>query len=146
VIVENGFDVDAPIERGWALLCDIPQVAACIPNAELTEVVDAKTYRVKVAVKAGPVAVDYRATVTIESLDEETHTATMAVQGEESRGRGGVRASIVACASARGNATHVDLRADAQISGIVATLGGRLIEGVAKKTVAEFAANLAKRV
>ncbi len=44
----------------------------------------------------------------------------------------------------RHGATHVDLHTNAQISGIVATLGGRLIEGVAKKNVAEFAANLAQ--
>jgi carbon monoxide dehydrogenase subunit G len=50
----------------------------------------------------------------------------------------------VSTASARGGKTHVDLHTDAQISGIVATIGGRLIEGVAQKTVAAFAANLAK--
>ena len=35
------------------------------------------------------------------------------------------------------------LHTDARISGMIATVGGRLIEGVAKKTVAQFATNLA---
>ena len=142
--IDDGFDVDASVERVWPLLCDIPKVAACIPNAAITEVVDANTYRAKVAVKAGPVSVSYGVTIVVESLDAQSHTATLRVQGDESRGRGGVRASVVTQATAVGASTHVSLHTEAQISGIIATVGGRLIEGVAKRTVAEFAANLAK--
>lgn len=144
--IDNAFEVDAPIERVWPFLCDIPQVATCIPNAEITETIDAKTYKAKVSIKAGPVSVSYRATLVVESLDESTHTATIAVTGEESRGRGGVRATIVSQATAIDGKTRVTLHTDAQISGIIATVGGRLIEGVATKTVAEFAANLARRM
>jgi uncharacterized protein len=144
VTIDDGFDVDAPVARVWPLLCDIPKVAGCIPNAEITEVVDPSTYRASVAVRVGPVAVKYGATIVVESLDEATHTATLRVQGDESRGRGGVRASVVSQAVAVGEKTHVTLHTDAQISGIIATVGGRLIEGVAKRTVAEFASNLAK--
>jgi carbon monoxide dehydrogenase subunit G len=146
VTIDDAFEVDAPLERVWAVLKDIPRVATCIPNAEITEVVDEKTYRAKVAVKVGPVAVSYRATIVVESLDEGTHTATLRVQGDELRGRGGVQATVVSRASERDGRTHVDLHAEAQISGIVATVGGRLIEGIAKRTVAEFATNLAKLV
>jgi carbon monoxide dehydrogenase subunit G len=146
VTIEDSFDVDAPLERVWALLKDVPRVATCIPNAEITEVVDEKTYRAKVAVKVGPVSVSYRATILVESMDDQTHTATLRVQGDETRGRGGVKATVVSRASARDGGTHVDLHTDAQVTGIVATVGGRLIEGVAKRTIAEFAANLAKLV
>lgn len=146
MIIDDGFDVAAPVDRVWPVLKDVPRVATCIPNAEITEVVDEQTYRAKVSVKVGPVSVSYRATIFVESFDDATHTATLRVQGEELRGRGGVKASVVSRATGSGDATHVDLHTDAQISGIVATVGGRLIEGVAKKTVAEFAANLAKLV
>jgi uncharacterized protein len=146
MIIDDGFDVDAPVERVWSLLKDVPRVATCIPNAEITAVVDETTYKAKVAVKVGPVSVSYGATIVVESFDDATHTATLRVQGNETRGRGGVKAAVVSRATDRDGKTHVDLHTDAQISGIVATVGGRLIEGVAKKTVAEFAANLAKLV
>jgi hypothetical protein len=146
VIIQDSFEVDAPVERVWPLLKDVPRVATCIPNAEITEVVDERTYRAKVAVKIGPVSVSYRATIVVESFDDAAHAATLRIKGDEMRGRGGVTATVVSTATARDGKTHVDLRTDAQISGIVATVGGRLIEGVAQKTVAQFAENLAKLV
>ncbi len=144
MIIEDGFDVDAPVERVWPVLCDVPRVATCIPNAEITEIIDPKTYKAKVAVKVGPVSVSYGATIVVESLDDATHTATLQVSGNELRGRGGGKAKVVSTATEIGGRTHVALHTDASISGIIATVGGRLIEGVAKKTVAEFAANLTK--
>ncbi|HEX3464616.1 MAG TPA: SRPBCC family protein [Candidatus Elarobacter sp.] len=146
MIIQDSFEVDAPVERVWPLLKDVPRVATCIPNAEITEVVDERTYRAKVAVKIGPVSVSYRATIVVESFDDAAHAATLRIKGDEMRGRGGVTATVVSTATARDGKTHVDLRTDAQISGIVATVGGRLIEGVAQKTVAQFAENLAKLV
>ncbi len=144
MIISDAFDVPAPLERVWPLLKDIPKVAACIPRAEVTEVIDDHTYRAKVSVKVGPVEVSYRAVIDVVSLDDATHTATFKVKGDELRGRGGVTATVVSTATERGGKTHVDLRTDAQISGIVASIGGRLIEGVAQKTVTQFAVNLSK--
>ena len=146
MIIDDAFEVDAPVERVWALLKDVPRVATCIPNAEITEVVNSSTYRAKVSVKVGPVSVSYRATIVVEGFDDAAHVARFTVKGDELRGRGGVNAKVVSTASERDGRTHVDLHTDAQISGIVATVGGRLIEGVAQKTVAQFAANLARLV
>lgn len=146
MIVENAFDVAAPIERAWPVLRDVPRVAACIPGAKVTEIVDDRTYRADVVVKAGPVTVQYRATIVVESIDDAAHRAVLRVDARERSGRGGVKATVTSTARADGDATHVDLRTDAQISGIVATVGGRLIEGIANATVATFAANLGRDV
>jgi carbon monoxide dehydrogenase subunit G len=141
--IDDTFDIDAPLEKTWPVLNDVPRVAGCIPNAEITEIIDDKTYRAKVAVKVGPVSVAYKATIKVASIDDETHTATLDIQGEDTKGRGGVRAKVVSHAEAIGERTRVVLHTDAQISGVIATVGGRLIESVARKTVAEFAKNLA---
>jgi carbon monoxide dehydrogenase subunit G len=60
------------------------------------------------------------------------------------KGRGGVNAAVTSSAEQQGAKTHVTLETDAAISGIIATVGGRLIEGVAKATTAKFASNLEK--
>ena len=146
VIVEDAFDVDAPVDAVWSLLKDIPRVASCIPGVEVTEVIDPRTYRAKASVKVGPVSVSYNATIAVESLDEAAHRAELAVKGDESRGRGGVSAKLISEVLPREGGSHVTLKSDAKISGIVATVGGRLIEGVAKKTIATFAENLRKLI
>jgi carbon monoxide dehydrogenase subunit G len=137
--IDDAFDIDASIDRVWPVFGDVPRVASCIPNAEITEVIDDKTYRAKVAVKVGPVNVAYNATITIVSMDDATHTATIDIVGDEAKGRGGMKAQVIARAEATAEKTHVTLHTEAQISGVVATVGGRLIESVARKTVAEFA-------
>jgi carbon monoxide dehydrogenase subunit G len=140
--IDDQFEIDAPLARVWPVLIDVPRVATCMPNAEITERLDDHTYRAKVAVKVGPVSVNYAATVRVDSIDESTHTAVMSVQGGEVKGRGGVRATLTSQAEAKGDTTLVKLHTDAAVSGVIATVGGRLIESVAKKTIAQFATNL----
>jgi carbon monoxide dehydrogenase subunit G len=142
MIVEDSFHVDAPIDRVWPLLADIPRVARCIPGAEIDERIDDKTFRARVSVKVGPVAVGYRATVQVIELDDARHVARFDVRGDETKGRGGVRAVVTSSATKAEGRTHVTLHADAHLSGIIVTVGGRLIDSVAKKTIAQFATNL----
>ncbi len=146
MIIEDSFHVDAPLHLTWPVLNDIPRVATCIPYAEITEVVDDHTYRAKVSVKVGPVSVSYRATIVVETIDEDAHSATFRVHGDEITGRGGVRAIVMTRAEADGIRTRITLNTEAQVSGVIATVGGRLIEGVARKTVAQFALSLAALV
>ena len=144
MIIEDAFDVAAPIDRAWPMLMDVPRMAACIPGAEITGVIDPKNYRARVSVTVGPVKVGYNTTITIESIDDVSHTATIGVRGDELKGRGGVRATIVSHAEpASDGRTHVTLHTDYTISGPIVSVGGRLIESVARKTIAAFAKNLA---
>ena len=140
------FDVAAPLARVWPVLTDIPRIAGCIPGAEITEKIDDRTYRAKVVMNVGPAEVRYRATVAVDELDESEHRVAMSIKGDDTKGRGGVRVSVVSQATERNGTTHVTLQSDAQISGFLASIGGRQIEGVAKKTVAKFAENLAALV
>jgi carbon monoxide dehydrogenase subunit G len=146
VIIEDSFDIDAPLSRVWPLLSDIPRVANCLPGAAIEEQIDATTYRARATVKVGPVSVGYRATIVVLELDAEKHVARFDVRGDEVKGRGGVRATVTSSATEVAGKTHVTLHSDAHLSGIIVTVGGRLIESVAKKTIAQFATNLAAAV
>ncbi len=44
---DNAFDVPLPPAEAWTWLLDIERIATCLPGAELTEVVDAQTYKGK---------------------------------------------------------------------------------------------------
>ena len=54
---DNSFDVPLPPAEAWPLLVDIRHIVPCMPGAELTEVVDERTYKGKISVPLGPVAV-----------------------------------------------------------------------------------------
>ena len=144
MIIQDEFQVDGSVDHVWSVLKDIPRVAACIPGAEITEVVGPKTYRAKVGLKVGPVSVTYNATILVDELDEAVHRAKFSINGDEIRGRGGVRSTVTSQVLGDGAKSRVTLHADAKISGVIASVGGRLIEGVAKKSIAAFAENLSK--
>ena len=56
---DNSFEVPLPPAEAWAVLMDIRRIAPCMPGAELTDVVDDKTYKGKIAVRLGPVSLAF---------------------------------------------------------------------------------------
>ncbi len=89
--IENSFEVDAPPEAAWALLMDVPRVIPCMPGATLAETVDDDHWKAKLAVKLGPISLNFDADVTREAADEQAHRAVLATDARESRGRGARR-------------------------------------------------------
>src|SRR5437879_39649 len=81
--------VPPPPAQAWPLLMDIKRIAPCMPGAELTEVVDDKTYKGKIGVRLGPVALTFAGTVTFEEIDNANHSARVKAQGTDAKGRGG---------------------------------------------------------
>ena len=50
---ENSFEVALPPDEAWTVLLDIERIAPCMPGADITDVVDQRTYKGKVAVQLG---------------------------------------------------------------------------------------------
>jgi carbon monoxide dehydrogenase subunit G len=103
VLIASNATIEAPLDKVWELLQDIPRVSGCMPGAEITETVDDHTWKAKVGVKVGPLSVGYNATITRQSLDPVAHSATMRVEAVDSKGRGTISATIVTSAVANGN-------------------------------------------
>ncbi|HEV3495086.1 MAG TPA: SRPBCC family protein, partial [Actinomycetes bacterium] len=93
--IENTVEVDAPLDRVWALVNDIPRVAPCMPGAALTGVGDDDTYEGTVAVKLGPLRMSYKGKVVVEAVDEANHSARLAASGRDTKGAGTAKASVV---------------------------------------------------
>jgi carbon monoxide dehydrogenase subunit G len=89
---DNSFEVPLPPAEAWTVLMDIRRIAPCMPGAELTEAVDDKTYKGKIAVRLGPVALAFAGTVIFEEIDAVNHRARIKAQGQDSKGRGGANA------------------------------------------------------
>jgi uncharacterized protein len=139
--IENVVEVDAPVDRVWALVNDIPRVAPCMPGAALTGVVDDKTYEGTVAVKLGPLRMSYKGKVVVEEVDEAARSARLAASGKDTKGAGTARASVETRLEPVGDArTRMTVSSDVQLTGRVASFGrGGAINDVATRLFGEFA-------
>jgi len=139
--IENTVEVDAPLDRVWALVNDIPRVAPCMPGAALTGVHDDDTYEGTVAVKLGPLRMSYKGKVVVEGVDEANHSARLAATGKDVKGAGTARASVETRLEAVGdNHTRLHVTSDVQLTGKVASFGrGGAINDVATRLFGQFA-------
>jgi uncharacterized protein len=139
--IENTIEVDAPLDRVWALVNDIPRVAPCMPGAALTGVLDDQTYEGTVAVKLGPLRMSYKGKVTVEDVDEANHSARLAASGRDTKGAGTAKASVETRMEAAGDThTRLHVTSDVQLTGKVASFGrGGAINDVATRLFGQFA-------
>jgi carbon monoxide dehydrogenase subunit G len=143
VRLEESFEVDAPVEDVWRALIDVQRVAPCLPGAEITEVGEDGTYRGNFQVKLGPTTAAYRGTLKLESLDEAAHVATMSANGQDKRGQGSAKATMVSTVTEAEGGTRVHVDTDFTITGRLARFGrGGMIQDISKRLLGDFAACL----
>jgi carbon monoxide dehydrogenase subunit G len=141
---DNSFEVPLPPAEAWAVLTDIRRIAPCMPGAELTDVVDEHTYRGKIAVRLGPVALAFAGTVLFEEMDATNRLARMKAQGNDAKGRGGANAKASFRLEPAGTGTKVLVHTDLALSGSVAQYGRGvgMIQATAAAIMGQFANNL----
>lgn len=138
--IENSFEVTASKAKAWDLLMDVPRVVPCMPGAELTETVDDSNWKAKVAVKLGPIALQFAADVARTEVDEGSNRVVLSTKAREMRGRGGAQATIESRLTELGPAsTRVDVTTDLSLSGSVAQYGRGIVQDVAGQMVGKFA-------
>jgi carbon monoxide dehydrogenase subunit G len=146
---DNSFEVPLAPGDAWKMLLDIRRIAPCMPGAELTEIVDERTYKGRIGVRLGPVALTFAGTVKFEEIDEASRTARIAAQGGDAKGRGAATASSSfrlepADGSTGATGTRVLVHTNLALSGAVAQYGRGvgIIQLTAAQIVSQFAANL----
>jgi carbon monoxide dehydrogenase subunit G len=140
VLIEDSFTVHTPVDRLWAFIQDVERIAPCMPGAELTEVVDDRTWKGKVLVKFGPVQMTFSGTVVMEERDDATHRAKLSAKGSEQRGKGVANAKVESWLEPAGeDGTTVHIRSDITITGAAAQLSRGLLPEVSKLLTKQFA-------
>ena len=141
---DNSFEVPLPPDKAWPVLMDIKRIAPCMPGAELTEVVDDKTYKGKIGVRLGPVALTFAGTVRFEEIDNANHSARVKAQGTDAKGRGGANAAASFRLEPVANGSKVLVHTDLALSGSVAQYGRGvgMIQATAAQIINQFAGNL----
>jgi carbon monoxide dehydrogenase subunit G len=139
VQIENTFTVAHPVDDLWTFMLDVERVAPCMPGARLTETVDERTWKGKVAVKLGPVSLSFAGVVTIEERDDAAHRVVLSAKGMEEKGKGAANAKVTSWLEPDGSNTTVRMLSDLTLSGSVAQLSRGLLPEVSKKLTKEFA-------
>jgi carbon monoxide dehydrogenase subunit G len=145
---DNTLEVPLPPDEAWKVLLDIQRIAACIPGAELTEVVDAQTYKGRVAVRIGPVAMSLVGQARLEDIDSANRKARLKAQGADPKGRGSADSVIDFRLEPAGNGTRVLIHTDVKLAGSIAQYGrgSGMIQSVASQLIAQFGSALKAQI
>jgi carbon monoxide dehydrogenase subunit G len=147
VILDQHVIIQAPVERVWDFLMDIPSVAGCVPGIESVEQLEDDTYLGTLKVKVGPIGVTLSGKVTVTERDRENLRSAMRVQAAEKRLNSAVNAQASMTLVARGaNETEVNIHTDASILGKLGEFGQAVMRKKADQVVAEFARNMAREL
>ncbi|HEY1542199.1 MAG TPA: SRPBCC family protein [Xanthobacteraceae bacterium] len=145
---DNAFEVPLPPEQAWPVLMDIQRIAPCMPGAQLTEVVDDRTYKGNIGVRLGPVALTFAGTVKFEEIDDASRRARVKAQGTDAKGRGGANAAASFRLEPVPAGCKVLVHTDLTLSGSVAQYGRGvgMIQATAAQLMKQFAENLKKQL
>jgi carbon monoxide dehydrogenase subunit G len=132
-------------EKVWGALNDPEILKKSIPGCqEMTRNGD-DGFAATAKVKIGPVSATFKGNVKLTDMDPPNGYR---ISGEGNGGiagfaKGGAK---VALSEAEGGGTVLNYDVEANVGGKIAQLGGRLINGVAKKYADEFFSNFAKEL
>jgi len=138
--IEERFVVKAPAAAVWAYLIDPRRVVTCLPGAELSEIVDERTFHGLVKVKVGPVGVSYRGRVRLEEVDEAARRVRMTAEGREASGAGSAKMRMESrLVEGPGGETEVTVTAEVDVAGKLVQFGRGMIEQVSHQVFSQFA-------
>ncbi len=137
-IVET-IEVQRSPDQVWALFQDVPELARCLPGAELTEDRGGGVYAGNVSVKLGPMSATFEGEAVVET-DAERRSGKVVGKGVDKAGgsMGRVDVAYVLVATDDGG-TRVDIDAEVHLSGAVAQFGRTgLIKEMSSRLIGEF--------
>jgi len=123
--------IAAPIETVWAFLMDVNKVAACAPGFQSLEVLGDEHWKAVVSVGIGAVKAKFTLDVTRPEMEEPTH---MVVKGRGKAPGSAVEMSgDMVLTSLNDAETQMDWKASVVVSGTIASVGARLLQGTAER-------------
>ncbi len=146
MLIKNDFEVAEPVEKVWQFFDNIPQVAACLPGAELTDDLGDERYKGRVAVRMGPVRLSFAGTADITERDNAGKRIVVHASGADEKGRGQASMVVTATLVRSGRGTKVAVTQDLQLSGAAAQYGRGMISDVTAVLMRDFSARLQDRI
>ena len=137
-------DIAAPRERVWQRLMDPQFVAQSAPGVESVETLDPNNFKVVSAFGVGSIKVRFKLDVELSDV-VEPERAIMRARGKAPGSAVDVVSSM-RLEDAGDGQTRLAWKATSDVSGTVASVGARLLEGTARKLIEQFWTDFARRV
>jgi carbon monoxide dehydrogenase subunit G len=133
---------NAPVDRVWALLMDTDRVAGCLPGCKGLHPIGDDRYEAELAVSVAAISGNFKGTIALQDKDPPWFYRLLV----EGNGRPGfVKGEAKVTLVPDGERTTVQIEADAEAGGMIARVGQRLLEGVARMTMDRFYECLSKQ-
>ena len=132
---EGTVQIDAPRDKVWAFVMDPDQVGQCGPGVETIEVIDDTHF--KATAKVGVGFISARFVVNMEFAEVTPPDAATIKAHGQAPGSAVDAAAQMRLSDGDGGGTTMDWSADVTISGTLASVGARMIEGTADKMIGQ---------
>lgn len=140
------YPVNAPAEKLWAFVSDIPTVGSCIPGSSDISKADDGTYLGMVKVRVGPIGLGLNGKLSIDELNAEAKTIAFTGEGADRKVPGNVRVKIKMAVSGAGETSQLVVDSEANIMGKLGEFGQGIIKRKADGIMKDFGDNLTKKV
>ena len=146
MIITSDFEVAEPVDKVWKFFDDIPAVASCLAGAELTKDLGDDKYEGRVAIRMGPVRLQFTGTADIAERAEAARKIVVNAAGADEKGRGQAAMTVGAVLSAKGRGTKVAVTQDLQLSGAAAQYGRGMVSDVSSIMIHDFSVTMQDRI
>ena len=136
-------EIAVPPPQVWSRLTDPHFVAASAPGVESVEAVDPRHFKVISGVGVGSIKIKFKLDVELFDIIEGA-TLKMRARGH-APGAAVEVISRLELQDAGAGRTRLQWSATSELSGTVASVGARLLEGTARKLTEEFWTDFARR-
>jgi len=130
-------------EEVWAVLMDPDAIKACLRGCRELRPLGDNRYRADISIGVGAVSGTFSATVT---LSDQSPPNSYRISVDATGAPGFARGSADVLLKRVESGTDVEVKASAEVGGLIARVGQRLVEGVARMTIAGFFSCLAGRL
>lgn len=144
--LKERIEVAAHPDRVWALFQDVPELARCLPGAELTGRKEDGTWTGKVTAKLGPMTATFEGEATV-TAQEATRNGSVVGRGVDRAGGSVGQLSMDYRLAPVDGGTVIEIDADIRLSGKAAQFGRPgLIKEMSKRLIDEFVACVEAKV
>lgn len=128
---EGTADIGAPRERVWAFVTDPERVSRCGPDVQRVDVIDPTHFKVVARAGVGPIRTTFALDVVFTELRAPDH-ASVRARGQ-APGSAVEMTNTLDLSEPTSGRTTLRWTSDVTVSGMIASVGARLMQGAADK-------------